>query len=516
MGLSAALMTKRTRQVIGSTFLLLAGCANSSYVTPLPEPPRPVLAELPPAAEREFRGVWVTTIDNRDWPSRPGLPSNKQKEELIAILDRAVQLHLNAVLLQVRPCCDALYDSKIEPWSEYLTGKMGVPPSPFYDPLAFAVEQAHKRGLELHAWINPFRARAAGLRTPVAANFVTRLHPDLVRDAGGYLMLDPSDPRAREYTLGVILDIVRRYDIDGLHMDDYFYPYPERGYNPDDFPDDVLWQKYLRAGGKLSRGDWRRDNINTFVRDAYASIKKEKPWVKFGISPFGIWRPGHPAQIAATLDSYEALFADSQKWFASGWVDYLSPQLYWPTTEKDRSFSALLDWWGGQNTQHRHLWPGLRAGVWDDAPPSAARETGEEIALTRGRAGASGGVLFRAGFIMGNTNGVADELARTYPAPALVPASPWLGGLAPTRPAVTVRKAAGGIAVDWASAGGGAAWQWFLQEKTGDHWTAEILPRGETSRLFRTGTALPRAIALTAVTRTGVLSPPAVSVLPPR
>jgi len=485
----------------------------------LPERPRPALPalpEAPPAAAREFRGVWVATIDNKDWPSRPGLSGTQQKKELLAILDRVAQLHLNAVLLQVRPCCDALYDSRIEPWSEYLTGAMGVPPSPYYDPLAFAVAEAHKRGLELHAWVNPFRARLAALKPARSPAHVTRAHPELIRAAGGYLMLDPSDPRARDYSLRVILDIVHRYDVDGVHLDDYFYPYPEKGYNPADFPDDDFWRQYQRDGGKLARGDWRRDGINTFIQQLYASIKKEKPWVKFGVSPFGIWRPGHPAQVSASLDAYDALFADSQKWFASGWVDYLSPQLYWPTTEKDRSFSALLNWWGEQNTRRRHLWPGLRAGVWDDPPPSPALETAAEIDLTRSLAGASGAVLFRAGFIMLNTNGVADVLARAYAAPALVPASPWLGGLAPGKPSVRVWKAAGGIIVDWTSSGGAPPWQWLLQKKTGDLWTGEILPGAQTSRLFRTGTALPRAVALTAVTRTGILSPPALSSFPPR
>jgi uncharacterized lipoprotein YddW (UPF0748 family) len=509
-------MTKRLRQVVRLTLLLLAGCANSSSraPTPLPEaalPPRAALAEPPPAPEREFRGLWVATFQNLDWPSHPGLDAGQQKAELLAILDRAVLLHLNAILLQVRPCCDALYDSKIEPWSAFLTGKMGLAPKPYYDPLAFAVAECHRRGLELHAWFNPFRVRSRDDKTPAAKNFVANTRPELVRSAGEVVMLDPSDPRSRRYSLDVIMDVVRRYDIDGVHLDDYFYPYPAKGYKPADFPDDVMWQLYQKTRGKLSRDDWRRNNINTFVYEAYDSIKKEKPWVKFGISPFGIWRPGHPAEVTAALDSYDALFADSQAWLANGWVDYLSPQLYWPTDEKEHSFAALLQWWSAQNTRHRHLWPGMQADEWPGFKGNPAAETAKEIELTRGQPGASGDVLWRAAFVMRNP-GVAAALARTYPAPALVPASPWLGGLPAGKPLLAVRKTAREISLAWKPAGGAPVWQWFLQAKFGGQWRAEILPAAQTNRLFVAGGAavLPQAVAITAVTRVGSLSPPAV------
>ena len=515
-------MTKRLRQVVRLTLLLLAGCANSSSraPTPLPDaapPPRPALAELPPAPEREFRGLWVATYQNLDWPSHPGLDPSRQKAELLAILDRAVQLHLNAILLQVRPCCDALYDSKIEPWSAFLTGKMGLAPKPYYDPLAFAVAECHRRGLELHAWFNPFRVRARDDKTPAAKNFVANTRPELVRSAGEVVMLDPSDPRSRGYSLGVIMDVVHRYDIDGVHLDDYFYPYPAKGYKPADFPDDAMWKLYQKTGGKLARGDWRRLNINTFVEEVYRSIKKDKPWVKFGISPFGIWRPGHPAEVTAALDSYDALFADSRAWLANGWVDYLSPQLYWPTDEKEHSFSALLQWWSAQNTRHRHLWPGMQTDEWPGFKGNPAAETAKEIELTRRQPGAAGAVLWRAAFVMRNP-GVAAALARAYPAPALVPASPWLGGLQAGKPVLAVRATAREISLAWKPAGQAPVWQWFLQEKFGGQWRAEILPGTQTNRLFVAGgaAALPQAVAVTAVTRVGSLSPPAVSNLATR
>ena len=514
------------RQIVQLTLLLFAGCANSSSRAPtlLPQspapppraaaagpPPRAALTGPPPAPEREFRGLWVATYHNLDWPSRPGLDSTQQKAELTAILDRAILLHLNAILLQVRPSCDALYDSKLEPWSPFLTGKMGLAPKPYYDPLAFAVAECHKRGLELHAWFNPFRVRARDDKTPATKSFVLNTHSELVRAAGDVLMLDPADPRSRGYTLGVIMDVVRRYDIDGVHLDDYFYPYPVKGYKPADFPDDVQWQRYQKAGGKLSRGDWRRGNINTFVQLVYASVKKEKPWVKFGISPFGIWRPGRPAGVTAGLDSFDALFADSQAWLANGWVDYLSPQLYWPADDKEHSFAALLQWWSAQNPRHRHLWPGMQTDEWPGFKGNPGAETAKEIELTRRQPGASGDVLWRAAFVMRGT-GVAAALARSFPAPALVPASPWLGGLPAGQPSLTARNTGREISLAWKPGGGEPVWQWFLQEKSGDVWRAEILPASQTSRLFPAGgaSALPQAVAITAVTRFGNLSPPAV------
>jgi uncharacterized lipoprotein YddW (UPF0748 family) len=462
--------------------------------------------------EREFRGLWIATYLNLDWPSHPGLDAAQQKAELLTILNRAAALRLNAIILQVRPCCDALYDSKIEPWSEYLTGKMGLAPKPAYDPLAFAVEECHKRGLELHAWFNPFRVRPRDDKAPVARNYVTATHPELVRSAGGALMLDPSDPRSRGYSLGVIMDVVRRYDIDGVHLDDYFYPYPVKGYKPADFPDDSLWQRYVKGGGKLSRGDWRRGNINLFVELVYKSIKKEKPWVKFGISPFGIWRPGHPAGITAGLDSYDALYADSQAWLANGWVDYLSPQLYWPTTEKEHSFAALLQWWSTQNTQHRHLWPGLQTDDWPGFTGNPGLETAREIDLTRLQAGATGDVFWRAAFILRGTNGVAAALARFYGGPALVPPSPWLGGTPAGKPLLQVRNAGRAISLSWKPSAGGQVWQWFVQEKNGGNWRAEILPVSQTNLLFDTAgvSAVPQAVAVTAVTRFGNTSPATV------
>src|SRR5688500_11537583 len=234
-----------------------------------------------PAVAREFRGAWVASVANIDWPSRPGLTSEQQQAELLALLDRAAQLRLNAVILQVRPAADALYASRLEPWSEYLTGEMGKAPVPFYDPLAFAVDEAHKRGLELHAWFNPFRARHASARSPVSADHVSRTRRTLVQQYGRSLWLDPGEPDARQYSLRVIMDVVRRYDIDGVHIDDYFYPYRERdgAGRIITFPDDPSWRRYRRSGGRLTRDDWRRRNVDLFVEAVYTAMKREKPLV---------------------------------------------------------------------------------------------------------------------------------------------------------------------------------------------------------------------------------------------
>ena len=469
-------------------------------------------AESPPPVQREFRGLWVATVDNIDWPSKRGLSTRQQQDELIALLDCAAALHLNAIILQVRPSCDAFYDSKIEPWSEYLTGKMGQAPSPYYDPLEFAVTEAHKRALELHAWFNPYRVRIRGLNTPAASRHVSVRRPELVRAYGKYLWLDPAEEGTRQYSLDVILDVVRRYDIDGVHFDDYFYPYPEKADKSEEskemeFPDDASWQRYQGEGGKLSRGDWRRENVNQFVESVYRAIKREKPWVKFGISPFGIWRPGNPPQISG-FDAYDKLFADSRKWLAEGWVDYLAPQLYWPISPKAQSFPALLQWWAAQNTRGRNLWPGMKVNGWKGVE-DAAKEAAEEIELTRGQAGAPGQCLWHAKPLQRGQDGVADALrGGVYGAPALVPACPWLSADHPAPPSLRASQSRGQLQLNWEPVNG-PVWQWVLQKKEGGQWTTEILPAQTTSESLKAAAAtnLPSMIALSAVNRYGSLSP---------
>ncbi|HEX4667157.1 MAG TPA: family 10 glycosylhydrolase [Chthoniobacterales bacterium] len=359
-----------------------------------------------PAAEREFRGAWVATVYNLDWPSKPGLPAATQKAQLRALLDRAAELKLNAILLQVRPASDALYASTKEPWSEFLSGRAGL--SPGYDPLAFAIAEAHQRGIELHAWINPFRA-ALSASQDLPSNHVAKKHPHWVRRFGKQLWLDPGEPAARDYVLDIVRDIVRRYNIDGVHIDDYFYPYPLKP-GVATFPDDATWERYGVKSG-LSRADWRRENINDFVRSMYRVVKSTKPRVRVGISPFGIWRPGVPHTIRAGVDAYGQVFADSRKWLAEGWVDYLAPQLYWSIEPAAQSFPVLLDWWRAQSNG-KSIWPGIateRIG-----PKRPAREIARQIELTRRGTAFPGHIHWSMKALLRNQGGI-DNLLEAGP-----------------------------------------------------------------------------------------------------
>ena len=462
--------------------------------------------EVPPAVPREFRGAWVATVGNIDWPSKAGLTTQQQQTELLALLDKAVALRLNAIVLQVRPGCDALYASKLEPWTEYLTGTMGRAPDPYYDPLAFAVAEAHRRGLELHAWFNPFRARHAAAKSPVASNHISKTRPELVRKYGPLLWLDPGEALVHEHSLRVILDVVRRYDVDGVHLDDYFYPYPEKTAAKKlvEFPDDPSWRKYQKSGGKLTRDDWRRDNVNRFVQRFHSTVKAEKPWVKVGISPFGIWKPGNPPGIRG-MDATQEIFADALKWFRAGWLDYLSPQLYWSIDAPEQSFPVLLKWWAGQNAAARHLWPGLSAAA--IGPGRKAEEIIEQLKLTRAQPGASGSLQWSFKALHQNRDGLADKLVQqVFQTPALIPASPWLDKAVPERPQVAFgQDAAQTVATfQWATPSGAAPRWWLVQMRVNGAWQTELLPGSQVNRSLRVpASALPEIIAVTAVSRYG-------------
>jgi uncharacterized lipoprotein YddW (UPF0748 family) len=388
----------------------------------------------PPAPEREFRGAWVATVNNIDWPSRPGLPPAQQQRELLGILDHCQRLKLNVVILQVRPACDALYPSSLEPWSEYLTGAQGKAPAPSWDPLAFAVTQAHARGLELHAWFNPFRARHGTGFSRAATNHISNTQPSIVRRYGRQLWLDPGLQATHDYSARVILDVVQRYDIDGIHIDDYFYPYPEKDAEKKDipFPDWASWQNYQRSGGTLSRDDWRRDNVSRFIARMYREVKAARPWIKVGISPFGIYRPGHPQQIKG-FDQYESLYADPRTWLAKGTLDYLAPQLYWRIDAPEQSFPVLLKWWTENNPQKRMIVPGLNTtgiGPLRNNTTTNTNRTGwptseieRQIQLTRQQPGAAGHIHWNMSALMRNKGGVNEALSRgEYDRTALVPA----------------------------------------------------------------------------------------------
>lgn len=363
------------------------------------------------AQKAEFRGAWVATVHNIDWPSKAGLSAEAQKAEFIQLLNVASKLKLNAILLQVRPESDALYQSDKEPWSRFLTGKQGQ--NPGYDPLAFAIKEAHARGIEVHAWFNPFRA-ATHYSTVLAPNHVAKQHPEWICRFDNGLWLNPGEPAVRDYVLSVMLDVVRRYPIDGIHIDDYFYPYPKGKLT---FPDQKAYKRY---GGQLSLGDWRRQNINQFVETMYRRVKAARPSLLVGISPFGIWRPGVPMTIEAGVDSYAHLYADSRKWLAEGWCDYLAPQLYWSIAPAKQSFPVLLEWWQSQSPG-RAIWPGIATERVGSNRP--AQEMVKQVNLTRSISGARPGhIHWSMKALLKNQGGVAEELRKTsYTQAAQVP-----------------------------------------------------------------------------------------------
>lgn len=455
-------------------------------------------AEPPPEAPREFRGVWVATVGNIDWPSRRGLASDEQKREAIAILDRVASLRLNAVVFQVRTAADALYDSKIEPWSVVLTGRQGAAPEPYYDPLAFWVEEAHRRGLQLHAWINPFRARPAGAPKDLAATHVARAHPDRVRSYGDLDWMDPGAAGAREQTLAVVADIVGRYDVDGVHIDDYFYPYPVArpgGGGNLEFPDDATWGAYRASGGTLSRGDWRRENINRLVEGMYRTAHAIKPHVQVGISPFGLPRPGRVAGMKG-FDQYEGLFADAELWLRRGWCDYWTPQLYWKIDAPGQPFRPLLDAWLSINERKRHVWPGLSSSRVGGARGYLPAEIYGQIEIIRESRGADGNVLFSMRSLMRNNAGFSGGLkSGPYKSTALVPISPWLDREPPARPSVALR----GPALEIAPGPGEAPFLWAVWTRRGADWTFAAVPAA-TGKVD-VGDA--EAVAVSAVDRLG-------------
>jgi uncharacterized lipoprotein YddW (UPF0748 family) len=462
-----------------------------------------------PAVPREFRGVWVATVDNIDWPSRPGLPADSQRAELVAILDRAVQLNLNAIVLQVRPAADALYPSQLEPWSEYLTGQAGAPPSPAYDPLRFAVDESHRRGLELHAWFNPYRARHPSAETEFSADHISKARPQLVRRYGRHLWMDPGEPEVRAHTLAVVLDVVRRYDVDGVHLDDYFFPYPETdsaGRNLD-FPDEPSWQRYVAGGGTLSRADWRRENVNTLVRELYEGIHREKPWVKFGISPFGFWKPNFPTGTGTAFSQHDQLYADARKWIREGWVDYYTPQLYWAISRPDLPYPVLLRWWIDQNVHDRHMWPG---NFTSRVPREwRAEEVTDQVWVTRGMLGATGNVHFSMKAFMQNPDSLNERLLRgPYRNRALVPATPWLGGRILDSPRVSVTTGAAWprYPVRIEPAAGAEPMWWIVRVRRGTAWSVDVIPGAQRTydiEASPAGQPPPSVVIVTPVDRLG-------------
>ena len=493
---------------------------DSATVCPATTP-----ACVPPAARREFRGVWVATARNVDWPSKPRLSTTQQQDEFLAILDRAAQTGFNAVIFQVRPEGDAFYQSDLEPWSEYLTGRQGRAPLPFWDPLAFAVKEAHARGMELHAWFNPYRAKEPNMKGPLASWSFAKRNPALVKTYGKHLWMDPGEATVRAHTLAVVLDVVRRYDIDGVHLDDYFYPYPEKNRNGStEFPDNASWRTYQKSGGTLARNVWRRENVNTLVRQLHEEVGKAKPWVKFGIAPFGLWKPGSP-ENACCFDAFEKLFADSRTWLVNGWVDYFVPQLYWAMDRENLRYPDLLTWWAAQNEQNRHLWPGNYTSKVGE-PGNSAWKRGEvlsQIAATRAEPAASGNVHFSIEVFLNDRDSIATALERTtYAERSLVPASPWLGRTVPPTPTLRVAADSSGVDVVTIRLPAGEPREnirwWLVQQQIGGRWESTVLDGAlnefDVQLLLRNAFVRAELLSVVAIDRVGNAGKPAVLRLP--
>ncbi|WP_447640073.1 MULTISPECIES: glycoside hydrolase family 10 protein [Chitinophagaceae] len=388
---------------------------------------------LPP--KYEMRGVWVSTVVNLDWPSRKGLSVAQQKQEFIRIATEQKALGTNALFVQVRPAGDAFYPSQYDPWSEYLTGKQGQAPVPFYDPLLFMIQETHKLGMEFHAWINPYRMVFDINRSSVADNHVTKQHPEWFVTYGKQKIFNPGIPEAVKYITGVVSDIVNRYDVDGIHMDDYFYPYPEHGA----FHDEAAYQKY---GNGLSLADWRRSNCNNLIKSIHEALLRNSAMVKFGISPFGIYQNRTTATPDGSNTSgsqaYSDLYADVLLWLKEGWIDYVTPQLYWEIGNRRADFATLVNWWS-QHTYGKHLYIGEGIYRADESPSAAWRDRNEfprHLQLDRGFQGkVQGQVLFTSKNILNNPNGWADSLSENYyRKPAIVPPMSWINDVAPDAP----------------------------------------------------------------------------------
>jgi uncharacterized lipoprotein YddW (UPF0748 family) len=380
----------------------------------------------PKSPSFEFRGVWIATVDNIDWPARGTVNVDSQKAEFIRQLDMHQQNGMNAVIVQVRPAADAFYPSQYEPWSQWLMGTQGKPPFPFYDPLQFMIEEAHKRGMEFHAWCNPYRANFSISSSSISQNHITRKHPEWFLTYGNAKYFDPANKQAQEFVVKVIRDIVQRYDVDAIHMDDYFYPYRIAG---KEFPDQAA---YSRSGSNLSKPDWRRSNVDTIIRMISTAIKEVKPYCKFGISPFSVWRNKNVdkdgSDTQSGVSNYDDLFANILLWLQKGWIDYVAPQLYLEIGNDKIAYEKILDWWS-KHSYGRHIYIGH--GIYRAFERSKAWKNPDElpnqIKLLRQYSNVQGSIYFSSTSFNNNPNGWNDSLQNNYyKSPAIIPKMEWL------------------------------------------------------------------------------------------
>lgn len=475
--------------------------ASEYSLDPIPfdSPRDPSEGEWIPDPLREFRAAWVSTDQNRDWPSRPGLPVQAMKQEATAILDRLVKLNLNAVVFQVRPQADAFYQSDLEPWSYYLTGVQGRPPASGFDPLAFWIEEAHSRGLQLHAWFSPYRAYRGSSQGPMSDFIVNSDTESVIKLAdNGRWWLNPASEVAREHTVKVILDVVSRYNIDGVHLDNEFYPH-QAGSGELDFPDSTSYLAYRESGGELDRAEWRQEAVSFLVEELYHGIKSAERHVEFGISPIGQWRDSQRT-TRASLESYRELNASAADWFIEGWVDYLIPSLTMANA-RAMDYSSLLDWWHEQNFQDRHLWPGLRIGEPD--------EMGRQVEATRTSVGIrSGTCLFGVSELLSGQVKTSSMLTGgLWSEKALIPETPWLGIDRPVPPKLSKVTVTGGGQIAKMTAMNDDVFQVVINEKREGKWS-----RPDILSVYR-GHEIDReveAVAVRVVNRVRLMSDPVI------
>jgi len=386
----------------------------------------------------EFRAAWIATVANIDWPSNPNMSVDSQKIEYINMLDMHVRNGMNAVIVQIRPATDAFYPSPLEPWSEWLTAKQGRPPAKYYDVLKFMIDEAHKRGLEFHAWCNPYRAEFAVGKSSIAPTHITKIHPEWFLTYGTTRYFDPGNKEAQKFVVSVIRDIVRRYDVDAIHFDDYFYPYRIAG---KEFPDSL---SYYRYGRGLLRDDWRRSNVDSVIMMLSQAIKEENKFCKFGISPFGVWRnkdkDPEGSDTKAGQTNYDDLFADILLWLKQGWIDYVAPQIYWEFTQPNAPFEPILNWWSN-HTYGKQCYIGLgiyrAAGTNVAAPWRDVTLLPRQIALTQNTPNIDGAIYFSSKSFIKNPNGWNDSLQNHYyKFPALIAPMDWIDSRKPEPPVV--------------------------------------------------------------------------------
>lgn len=418
-----------------------------------------VVNQATTAPKRELRAAWIASVENIDWPQKGVVTPEAQKQSFTDMLDDLAKMGMNAVVVQVKPTADAFYPSEYGPWSEYLTGVQGQDPG--YNPLAFMIEEVHKRNMEFHAWFNPYRISMKDNIGNLVANHPARQHPDWVVSYGGKLYYDPGVPGVKDFVIGSIMEVVKGYDIDAVHMDDYFYPYVVDG---KDFPDDATYQTY--GAGFTNKGDWRRDNVNRLVHELSDSIKQEKSFVKFGISPFGVWRniADDPtgSDTTAGQRNYDDLYADTRTWIKQGWIDYITPQIYWNFGFTAAAYEKLIDWWT-KETQgtNVHLYIGHAVYKIDANNEAWALpdELPNQLKYNLNFEGVKGSMHFSTKDLLRNPLGIKDRLTtESYKLPALIPAMPWMDASAPEKPNLTsVSQAADGINLSWSDAAGSDA-----------------------------------------------------------